>query len=268
LLGTKIAVTLQHKYSENATITAIWSHSKIALAWLRRLPHTCKSFVANRVSATQNMWSSGSWKYVPTEDNPADLASRGCSGNNAEALQKWVTCLELLLEQETPWKDSFDEPGDLRELRLLTVTQVSTSVINEDWIVQHFIKKYSTFTKMRNVLAILLRFKYSANHSQVRAANLLYQADQSKWWKTAKDDQRINVQSHANNVLRVVTRARNSSESWALPIWLHKQSILLRRIIQQTQERSRHSSRDTTLNLVRSHYWSPRLWQSVRSESC
>lgn len=55
----------------------VWTDSMIVLAWLAACPSRWSVFVSHRVSEIQRELSVESWKYVPTELNPADIASRG-----------------------------------------------------------------------------------------------------------------------------------------------------------------------------------------------
>ena len=54
-----------------------WTDSEIVLHWINTSPQLLKMYVANRVTEIQKYTEIGSWKYVPTESNPADLLSRG-----------------------------------------------------------------------------------------------------------------------------------------------------------------------------------------------
>lgn len=49
----------------------------ITLHWINTAPHLLKTFVANRVSDIQSKTNISSWRHVPTNDNPADMLSRG-----------------------------------------------------------------------------------------------------------------------------------------------------------------------------------------------
>lgn len=56
-----------------------WSDSQITLHWINTHSSTLSTFVGNRVAEIQDLSGDVSWRYVPTDKNPADLVSRGCS---------------------------------------------------------------------------------------------------------------------------------------------------------------------------------------------
>ena len=51
--------------------------STIVLYWIKKLPCTLKTFVANRVASIQETTSDCFWRHVPLVYNLADIASRG-----------------------------------------------------------------------------------------------------------------------------------------------------------------------------------------------
>lgn len=54
-----------------------WSDSTVTLDWINGDPNRWKEYVANRVGAIQDIVPPERWRYVPSELNPADCASRG-----------------------------------------------------------------------------------------------------------------------------------------------------------------------------------------------
>nr|XP_033204786.1 uncharacterized protein LOC117165516 [Bombus vancouverensis nearcticus] len=54
-----------------------WTDSTIVLHWISSSSYTLKTFVANRVAEIQTKTNTSDWRHVPTDDNPADLISRG-----------------------------------------------------------------------------------------------------------------------------------------------------------------------------------------------
>ncbi|XP_075241729.1 uncharacterized protein LOC142336702 [Convolutriloba macropyga] len=66
-----------------------WTDSTVTLAWLQDFPRKWKTFVANCVEKIQNLIPSSNWNFVPTEENPADCASRGISAANLAKHSLW-----------------------------------------------------------------------------------------------------------------------------------------------------------------------------------
>ena len=54
------------------------SDSQIVLHWLLN-QRKLKPFVASRIQEINNSVAASSWRYCPTQDNPADLVTRGIS---------------------------------------------------------------------------------------------------------------------------------------------------------------------------------------------
>ena len=71
----------QSKYIvKNLTVASIetwmWSGSKIVLSWLIT-EGTLKKCVADKIQAIKQATPKSKWNYCPTENNPADLLTRG-----------------------------------------------------------------------------------------------------------------------------------------------------------------------------------------------
>ena len=88
-----------------------WSDSTTVLHWLDNLPGKWQTFVANRVSQIQEIIPRKNWYHVPTELNPADLASRGVPVTQFIASDLWWNGPEYLhhLEIRLPPQPTLDE---------------------------------------------------------------------------------------------------------------------------------------------------------------
>ncbi|KRX51142.1 hypothetical protein T05_9409 [Trichinella murrelli] len=80
LLCARLVCYVRKELALNVEACHCWSDSKVALGWINGDANRWKPFVANRVREIQALTPSLWWRYIPTEDNPADLASRGCTG--------------------------------------------------------------------------------------------------------------------------------------------------------------------------------------------
>ena len=86
LVAVRLAETLVKEMTAKIEKIIFWSDSITALHWIRQKSSTYKAFVGNRVSEIHTIMSNletslgvgtVSWRYVPTEANPADDISRG-----------------------------------------------------------------------------------------------------------------------------------------------------------------------------------------------
>ncbi|GFY22376.1 integrase catalytic domain-containing protein [Trichonephila clavipes] len=75
VLLAKLVQRVKQALKLNVTDTFLWSDSMIVLSWIRKVSYQLKTFVANRIASIQEMTTSEQWRYVSTEDNPADFVS-------------------------------------------------------------------------------------------------------------------------------------------------------------------------------------------------
>ena len=75
-LATAVKAALS-KSKHALNISVLYSDSTIALSWIKADPARWHTFVYNRVSQIQSMLPTTEFIHVPSEENPADLCSRG-----------------------------------------------------------------------------------------------------------------------------------------------------------------------------------------------
>ncbi len=61
----------------NFNILRLWSDSEITLCWINASSQRWKIFVANRVEKIQRLTHQWQWDYAKSEENSADLLSKG-----------------------------------------------------------------------------------------------------------------------------------------------------------------------------------------------
>lgn len=67
----------------------LWCDSLIVLGWLGKPPYMWKTYIANRVSQIRYNLPNSYWRHVPTEQNPADLGTRGCRASELKDNTLW-----------------------------------------------------------------------------------------------------------------------------------------------------------------------------------
>lgn len=63
--------------------------SKIVLAWIKSMSRKWQAFVANRVSEIHSNSSIFEWYHVKSQENPADLISRGATPEQLIQAKLW-----------------------------------------------------------------------------------------------------------------------------------------------------------------------------------
>jgi len=83
LCGAFLAARLLRKVADglrfSEDVLYAWSDASVVLSWIKTHPSKWEPFVANQVTAMQDLVPARKWRYVAMTDNPADLATRGIS---------------------------------------------------------------------------------------------------------------------------------------------------------------------------------------------
>ncbi|GFV38168.1 integrase catalytic domain-containing protein [Trichonephila clavipes] len=118
VLLAKLVHRVKQALKLNATNTFLWSDSMIVLPWIRKESYQLKAFVANRIATIQEMTSSEQWRYVATEDNPADFVSRGMDSLKLKTCELWWNGPKFLMSNQYPQRQIpvavIKDPGELK----------------------------------------------------------------------------------------------------------------------------------------------------------
>jgi len=79
----------------------LWTDSEIALFWLAS-KLKLKHFVQNKVDAINRTFASSFWGHTPSQDNPADIVSRGCSVASLQSSALWQS-VPMWLCYQSSW---------------------------------------------------------------------------------------------------------------------------------------------------------------------
>ena len=107
LCGALLLACLIHQTSKDLDIPAsnifTWSDSTAVLGWLNMTQTRLKVYDANRVVETTKLVPSDHWRFVSTQHNPADLASRGLHIQQLLDISLWWQGPEWLLYPPGDW---------------------------------------------------------------------------------------------------------------------------------------------------------------------
>ena len=137
-----------------------WSDSTIVLSWISSHPSRWKIFVGNRVAKIQHKLPCASWKYVGTDNNPADVATRGVLPNPLLSHELWWTGPNFLLLSSSEWPSShnFSPSSEITtELHNEEKKSALVGTVETDTI-QQLLLRFSSLKKILRTLAVARRF--------------------------------------------------------------------------------------------------------------
>ncbi|KAL6476782.1 hypothetical protein MHYP_G00152810 [Metynnis hypsauchen] len=113
LLHSELTLTLRH--------TVMWSDSTIVLSWIRSDSAQYKVFVGTRIAEIQEHTDASDWRYVPSDQNPADDITRGKSLHQLAQPSRWNSGPAFLYEPSSHWPENLvARVEDTVELRKYT----------------------------------------------------------------------------------------------------------------------------------------------------
>ena len=103
VLGTRMTADLMKEASIKINSATFCTDSKNILAWIKSSVRRFHVFVANRVAEIHDVTRSEDWRYMPTNLNVADAASRGQTVADLLPDGTWAGGPEFLQQEEDQW---------------------------------------------------------------------------------------------------------------------------------------------------------------------
>lgn len=158
LLLARLFSTLQTTIQIKFDRICLWSDSTITLAWIKTPSYQLKEFIASRVAEIQELTAGITWYHVKSQDNPADVISRGCSMNDLAYNINWWNGPEFL-RSSTLMQYSKHVP-DLSNVEILERKDsraVFSNQIQND-VIHDLIHRLSSYSKLIRITKYVVRF--------------------------------------------------------------------------------------------------------------
>lgn len=126
LIGSRLAKTVMQGHEFPIESCTLWSDSRTVLSWINTNPRTFETYEMNRLGEIRDETNVDEWRWVPTDDNPADDASRWVP----EVLEKesrWFVGLPFLRENEISWPKT---PDDATKINNLGISKEIRAILN------------------------------------------------------------------------------------------------------------------------------------------
>ncbi|XP_077977489.1 uncharacterized protein LOC144433051 [Glandiceps talaboti] len=255
-----------------------WTDSKVVLGYIANEARRFHVFVANRIQRIRQASTPNQWRYVPTEENPADIASRGAFIPELLA-SNWFTGPTFLWDTELT---TAEEPayelsvGDPEVRNVMTFT---TAASPKPFRLENRLSRFSTWSKAVGAVARirrLLKNKKGSDESsnpkeRQEAETYIIKVIQgqtfgteinslrsSNTMKSNSSIYRLNPFLDSKGVLRVGGRLEKAgvSDSVKHPAIIPKDSEVARLLISHIHNKVQHQGRGMTFNELRANgYW-------------
>ena len=159
MVSVKIAAMLIDELKFNDLKVYYWTDSKIVLGYILNGKRRYRIYVANRKELINTYTKEIQWRYIDTEDNPSDLASRGISPRVAEKVERWFGGPLFLRLSDDSWKHVSPEveikEDDVEVKSKIKVNAATLEVLSVLDILEN---RISNWYKMNRVMVWVSRF--------------------------------------------------------------------------------------------------------------
>ncbi|XP_062557324.1 uncharacterized protein LOC134222196 [Armigeres subalbatus] len=305
-IGVRFLKSTRNGHSLKIDKAVLWSDSKTVLAWINADHRNYRQFVACRVGEILSKSDVEQWRWVPTKENPADLATKWGKGPCLSPSGLWFRGPAFLCLPEDKWPNEVKPSKQTteEELRLCLVHTETTVDLVIDWA------RFSNWTRLLRSVAFALRFSQNlrkkvkkqattagplTQQELVLAELVIFRMVQSEQYSDEvavlhKERNQQMMPSSASlertskirnltpyidddGVLRSESRisaATFVSHDTRFPIILPKEHLVTRLLIQWYHRRFLHANGETVVNEVRQRFHVPALRAQVRkaAKSC
>lgn len=155
VLLTRVILFVQRSLNVSNVPVYCWSDSMVTLSWIQQHPSKWKTFVANRVSEIQTNLPLVKWRYIESNSNPADCASRGLSAAILKEHTLWWAGPPWLCFHTTTWPE---QPVTLKDDNSIEQKIVTIHLSRRETIEWNLAFKISSWPKLLRITAYCLLF--------------------------------------------------------------------------------------------------------------
>ncbi|XP_055714320.1 uncharacterized protein LOC129808566 [Phlebotomus papatasi] len=172
VLGCRLMQVIQDETKIEIDRKVFWTDSVVVLNWIRADSRSYKPFVGNRVGEIQEVTNPDEWKWVPTDLNVADIATRDTGNTDFSPESTWYSGPEFLYKSESEWPQQRES------------SEFVAATIKHSWEPVIDSKNYMRWSHIHRVMTYVYRFqracreKWRTNgHSQLGSSVILSATD-------------------------------------------------------------------------------------------
>ncbi|XP_068229570.1 uncharacterized protein [Palaemon carinicauda] len=286
-IGTRLAVHLLEIFGDKISDCTVWSDSKVALSWVFH-DKSKEVFVINRAKEIKNLKSNHNIRlfYVCTEENPADLVTRGISMSLLGKSVLWFHGPTWIIHQ-----NQFPEQEDVVYREFVNVNEIlaepSLRVPDDDVItfncsefssLKHALRIVGrlirfgrrifpeTFQEMNNLLVLIRIMQRQAFPTLYYALNNGLKENSSVPSELRNLIRQLGLYVDESGVIRCQGRIQNTdlSESAKHPVYVASRHPLWPLIVLHYHVLNLHWNINTLVIILQQQFWAGKIRQSVK----
>lgn len=136
-----------------------WTDSQITFYRIQNVASRYATFVAVRVAEIQELTTPDHWRFIPTEDNPADLVSRGLPVDELRTSTLWWTGPEFLIDSSRAWPERLPTKTSSSddELKQQVHLALQADIPSGQNLLMDLIERKSSLKSLINMVVYLMR---------------------------------------------------------------------------------------------------------------
>ena len=285
LMAANLDHTIRHELELQITGSYFWTDSQVVLAYIRNESARFHIFVSNRVSKIRQLTNPEMWRYVRTDQNPADLLTRSKYLTESQLRDTiWFQGPSWLSDYKSQWSSEINipviSPAD-PEVKLSTAHACAVYDPTVDLLYRVCVH-YSSWIQMQRAVAWLMRFiefktkallpnqtEMSLNEINRAKVSLLKQAQKQHFaseFRCLVSNGVVNKSSSISSLSPYIDEdglIRVGGRTGEHPIIVPTTHPVSQVLVLHYHGIS-HSGLEWTLSLIRQEYWIPRARPLVR----
>ncbi|KAL0146847.1 hypothetical protein M9458_057786, partial [Cirrhinus mrigala] len=267
VVAVKVDKMLQQEMQVPLQQSVFWTDSTTVLKYIASETARFKMFVANRISLIREATKPSQWKYVRTNENPADQASRGLKAKSLAQGGTWISGPDFLLhekdwpEQPVRRKESLDKDPEVKNTVVVNTVKAEENVEPMNQLINYYSDwKSLTLDDLDTAELEIIQFSQRQHFGEEikvlqEGKQLICSSVLSKFDPVFYD-----------GMLGVGGRLNKSAmpENAKHPAILSKHSKVATLILRDIHQRTGHCGRNYVLAQLRCRYWIPQANSAIR----
>lgn len=159
----------------NISSTKLFTDSQIVLSWINKEAYNWKVFVANRVSKIRNLIDPTSCYHVISEENPADIVSKGSATLALKDNSLWWNGPKNHIQNHFKTSETCQLNLSEKEAELIDTEKKNVVLATREigpTIHDHILERHGKFSLCINIMAYVLRFVKNCREKEQDKRNL------------------------------------------------------------------------------------------------